>query len=62
MARLLAVGLLGVALDDDFALEDAARILVHYTFEEFAADAAGHAVIDNEPCVGVLLAAQEVGT
>ena len=54
MARLLAVGLLGMRLDDDLALEDAARLLVHHAFEDFAAGAAGHPMVDDEPGVGML--------
>ena len=40
MARLLAVRLLGAALDDDLALEDAPRLLVDDAFEDLAACAA----------------------
>ena len=61
MARLLAVGLLGIALHDDLALEDTAGIVVHHAFEKFAAGAVGHLVIDDEAAVGVLLAAQQIG-
>src|SRR5438105_11442167 len=61
VARLLAVGLLGIALDNDLALEDTASALVHHAFEHLAAQTARHAVIDQEPRIGVLLAAQEIG-
>ena len=54
MAGLLAVGLLGVALDDDLALEYAAGPFVHHAFEELAAGAVGHRVVDEEPGIGML--------
>ena len=47
VTRLLAVGLLGVARDDDLALEDAARTIVHHAFEEFAAGAFRHPMVDR---------------
>ena len=39
VARLLAVGLLGVRADDDLALENTTGMAVHYAFEQFAAGA-----------------------
>ena len=61
VAGLLAVGLLGVAPDDDLALEDAAGVVVHHALEEFAAGAARHLVVDHETRVGVLVAAEQIG-
>ena len=58
MAGLLAVGLLRVPLDDDLALENSAGLFVHHAFEEFAAGAMGHLVVDHQARVGMLLAAQ----
>src|SRR5688572_1921448 len=60
MARLLAVRLLGAALDDDLALEDAASLLVEDAFEDLAARAAGNAMIDDQARVAVLAAAKEI--
>ena len=60
--RLLAVGLLSVTLDNDLALENAARALVHHAFEQLAAGAFRHPMIDEEARIGMLFAGKEIGT
>ena len=59
--HLLAVGLLRAGRDDDLALEHAARLVVEHALEQLAARAAGHAVLDEERRVAMLLAAHEEG-
>ena len=61
VAGLLAIGFLGVPLDDDLALENSPGVVIHHAFEEFAAGAVGHLVVDDQARIGVLLAAQHEG-
>src|SRR5687767_12246635 len=58
MAGLLAIGFLRVPLDNDLALENSPGMIIHHAFEEFAAGAVGHLVVDDQARVGMLLAAQ----
>ena len=53
--------LVGIARNDNLALENAARIVIHYAFEKFAAGAMRHLVVDDQTCVGVLFAVQQIG-
>src|SRR5688572_7966190 len=61
VARLLAIGLLGVPPDHHLALEHAAGLVVHDALEHFAAQAIRNAVIDDETGVTMLPAAQQIG-
>ena len=58
---MLAVGLLGIALHDDLALENAAGMIIHHAFEELARGAVRHAVVDDDTGVGVLLSREQEG-
>ncbi len=55
---LLAIGFLRVPLNNDFALENPPRVIIHHAFEKFAAGAVGHLMVDNQARIGMLLAAQ----
>ena len=61
MARLLAVGFLGVSAHHHLALENAAGLVVHHAFEKLAAGAVGLLVVDDQAGIGMLLAAQHEG-
>ena len=46
---------------DHLALEDAARMIVHHAFEQLAAGAVRHFMVDHQPGIGMLLAVEEIG-
>src|SRR3546814_11443280 len=58
---LVAIGALGVAVNDDLALEDRARLVVDDALEDLAAGGVRHQVVDPRGVVAVLLAAHQVG-
>jgi hypothetical protein len=57
----VAVGLVGAPVHHDAALEDAARLIVEHTLEDFAARGLRLQVLDQRGVVAVLLAAHQVG-
>src|SRR3546814_16822508 len=58
---LVAIGALGVAVNDDLALEDRARLVVDDALEDLAAGGVRHQVVDPRGVVAVLLAAHQLG-
>src|SRR5665213_1804173 len=60
MAGFFAIGFLRMFSDNNFALENAARIVIHHAFKKFAAGAMRNEVVDGEASVGVLFAFEQI--